>query len=31
VHCKTCDIKDPYRNIRWVTPYGGDGPQYENM
>ncbi|HNX69284.1 MAG TPA: electron transfer flavoprotein-ubiquinone oxidoreductase [Candidatus Omnitrophota bacterium] len=31
VHCKTCDIKDPFGNIRWVTPYGGDGPEYENM
>jgi electron-transferring-flavoprotein dehydrogenase len=31
VHCKTCDIKDPYGNVIWVTPYGGDGPHYENM
>ena len=31
VHCKTCDIKDPYYNVIWETPYGGDGPQYENM
>ncbi len=31
VHCKTCDIKDPYRNVIWETPYGGDGPEYENM
>ncbi|MDO8643494.1 MAG: 4Fe-4S dicluster domain-containing protein, partial [bacterium] len=28
VHCKTCDIMDPYNNIRWVTPEGGGGPQY---
>lgn len=28
VHCKTCDIMDPYINIRWVTPEGGGGPQY---
>ena len=28
VHCKTCDIMDPYRNITWVTPEGGGGPQY---
>ncbi|NNF98831.1 MAG: electron transfer flavoprotein-ubiquinone oxidoreductase [Desulfobacteraceae bacterium] len=27
-HCKTCDIKDPYRNITWVCPEGGDGPGY---
>ncbi|MBF0121855.1 MAG: 4Fe-4S dicluster domain-containing protein [Candidatus Omnitrophica bacterium] len=31
VHCKTCDIKDPYSNVIWETPYGGDGPEYENM
>ena len=31
VHCKTCDIKSPNNAILWVTPYGGDGPQYENM
>src|SRR5699024_2446087 len=23
VHCKTCDIKDPYQNINWVVPEGG--------
>lgn len=31
VHCKTCDIKDPYRIIDWVTPEGGSGPNYQNM
>ena len=31
VHCKTCDIKDPSQNINWVTPNGGDGPNYSNM
>ena len=31
VHCKTCDIKDPCQNIDWVTPQGGDGPNYPNM
>ena len=31
VHCKTCDIKDPLRNIEWITPYGGDGPEYETL
>jgi len=31
VHCKTCDIKDPFRNIVWTPPYGGDGPEYETM
>jgi len=31
VHCKTCDIKDPTQNIDWVTPQGGEGPNYPNM
>jgi electron-transferring-flavoprotein dehydrogenase len=31
VHCKTCDIKDPRRNIRWTVPEGGSGPNYPNM
>jgi len=31
VHCKTCDIKDPTQNIVWVTPQGGEGPNYPNM
>ncbi|MEW5947440.1 MAG: electron transfer flavoprotein-ubiquinone oxidoreductase [bacterium] len=31
VHCKTCDIKDPYENINWVCPEGGGGPQYVNL
>ncbi len=31
VHCKTCDIKDPKQNIRWVTPEGGGGPNYTGM
>ena len=31
VHCKTCDIKDPSQNIRWVTPEGLGGPNYPNM
>jgi len=30
IHCKTCDIKDPKQNIKWVTPEGG-GPKYINM
>jgi len=28
VHCKTCDVKDPFENIRWVPPEGGGGPKY---
>ena len=28
VHCKTCDIRDPYQIIEWVPPEGGDGPEY---
>jgi electron-transferring-flavoprotein dehydrogenase len=31
VHCKTCDIADPYQVIRWVTPQGGEGPNYTNL
>ena len=31
VHCKTCDIKDPYQIIDWVTPEGGAGPNYRNL
>ena len=30
VHCKTCDIMDPYQVIRWVTRKGGEGPNYTN-
>jgi electron-transferring-flavoprotein dehydrogenase len=31
VHCKTCDIADPYQIINWVVPEGGGGPNYEGM
>jgi electron-transferring-flavoprotein dehydrogenase len=31
VHCKTCDIMDPYDIIRWVPPQGGGGPSYQNL
>jgi electron-transferring-flavoprotein dehydrogenase len=31
VHCKTCDIMDPYQIITWVPPEGGGGPRYEGM
>jgi electron-transferring-flavoprotein dehydrogenase len=31
VHCKTCDIADPYGNIRWEVPEGGGGPSYADM
>ncbi|HIG12104.1 MAG: electron transfer flavoprotein-ubiquinone oxidoreductase [bacterium] len=31
VHCKTCDIADPYENIEWVVPEGGGGPKYIDM
>ncbi|MCH7879884.1 MAG: electron transfer flavoprotein-ubiquinone oxidoreductase [candidate division Zixibacteria bacterium] len=30
VHCKTCDIADPYGIIDWVVPEGG-GPNYVGM
>jgi electron-transferring-flavoprotein dehydrogenase len=31
VHCKTCDIMDPYGVITWVAPEGGEGPSYDGM
>jgi len=31
VHCKTCDIMDPYELITWVTPEGGGGPKYVDL
>ncbi len=31
VHCKTCDIMDPYGIIRWVPPEGGGGPAFKNL
>ena len=31
VHCKTCDIADPYQVIQWVVPEAGGGPKYVDM
>ncbi len=31
VHCKTCDIADPYQVITWTPPQGGEGPDYQRM
>ncbi len=31
VHCKACDIKDPYHIITWTTPEGGSGPNYQSL
>jgi electron-transferring-flavoprotein dehydrogenase len=31
VHCKTCDIMDPYQVLTEVPPEGGGGPQYNGM
>jgi electron-transferring-flavoprotein dehydrogenase len=31
VHCKACDIKDPYEVINWTTPEGGSGPNYQEL
>ncbi len=31
VHCKACDIKDPYEIITWTAPEGGSGPNYQNL
>ena len=29
LHCKTCDVKDPYHNVTWTCPEGGEGPNYK--
>jgi electron-transferring-flavoprotein dehydrogenase len=29
VHCKTCDVMDPYEIITWVPPEGGGGPNHQ--
>jgi len=29
LHCKTCDVKDPYSNVTWTCPEGGEGPNYK--
>ena len=31
VHCKSCDIKDPYGIIDWTPPEGGSGPNYQSL
>jgi len=31
VHCKACDIKDPYQIIDWTPPEGGSGPNYQSL
>jgi electron-transferring-flavoprotein dehydrogenase len=31
LHCKTCDIKDPFRNVTWNCPEGGEGPNYKRV
>jgi electron-transferring-flavoprotein dehydrogenase len=31
LHCKACDIMDPYQIIDWTTPEGGGGPRYDGM
>lgn len=31
VHCKACDIKDPYGIITWTPPEGGSGPNYQSL
>ncbi len=28
LHCKTCEIKDPLRNVLWNCPEGGGGPNW---
>jgi len=31
LHCKTCQRKCPFDNIRWTVPEGGGGPRYKQM
>lgn len=31
LHCKTCEIMDPYQIITWVPPEAGGGPSYEAL
>jgi electron-transferring-flavoprotein dehydrogenase len=31
VHCKTCQRKCPFDNIRWTVPEGGGGPRYKRL
>ena len=31
VHCKTCDVADPYQVITWTPPQGGEVPDYTKM
>jgi electron-transferring-flavoprotein dehydrogenase len=31
LHCKTCQRKCPFDNIRWTVPEGGGGPRYSGM
>jgi electron-transferring-flavoprotein dehydrogenase len=31
LHCKTCQRKCPYDNIRWTVPEGTGGPRYKRM
>jgi electron-transferring-flavoprotein dehydrogenase len=31
IHCKACDVKDPYGIINWTPPEGGSGPNYQNL
>ena len=31
LHCKTCQRKCPFDNIRWTAPEGSGGPRYKRM
>jgi len=31
LHCKTCDIKDPYDIVEWTSPDACGGPNYRGM
>jgi Electron transfer flavoprotein-ubiquinone oxidoreductase, 4Fe-4S len=28
LHCKACDVKDPFNDINWLPPEGEGGPRY---
>jgi electron-transferring-flavoprotein dehydrogenase len=31
VHCRACEVADPYLNIAWTPPAAGGGPAYRRM
>jgi electron-transferring-flavoprotein dehydrogenase len=31
VHCKTCEVADPYQIVLWTPPEGGGGPDWKGL